>query len=136
MTQHPTRTFNRFSRYGRWVEVKEVAGGYMVDSGGANVTVYTGLILGYRRGSNTQYENQVLIRIDGVDSDSKASRFVGWKVLFVDSKGNTYRGKIVRVHGRKGVVIAVFKPNLPGQAIGRDVYIYPPKGVELVVSKS
>ncbi len=98
------------------------------------VEVKTGLVIGYRRGTNTQYENQVLIRIDGVSSDSEAARYIGWRVLYVDTKGNTYKGKIIRTHGTKGVVIAVFKPNLPGQAIGRDVYIYP-KGVELVVKK-
>ncbi len=93
--------------------------------------VYTGIVVGYRLGSNTQYENQVLIRIDGVTTRKEASRFIGWRVLYRDSKGNEYRGKIVHVHGDKGVVIAVFKPNLPGQARGGNVYIYP-KGVELV----
>ncbi len=98
----------------------------------AEARVYTGLVLGYRRGSNTQYENQVLIRVDGVTSRSEASRLIGWRVLYRDSKGNTYHGKIVHVHGNRGVVIAVFKPNLPGQAIGKNVYIYP-KNVELVL---
>jgi len=93
--------------------------------------VYTGIIIGYRLGSNTQYENQVLIRIDGVSKRNEASRLIGWKVLYRDSKGNEYRGKIVHVHGGKGVVVAVFKPNLPGQARGKNVFIYP-KGVELV----
>ena len=93
--------------------------------------VYTGLVIGYRLGSNTQYERQVLIRVDGVNDSREASRLIGWRVLYRDNKGNEYRGKIVRVHGGKGVVIAVFKPNLPGQARGGNVYIYP-KGVERV----
>ncbi len=101
---------------------------------GKDKKVYTGIILGYRLGSNTQYEKQVLIRVDGINSRNEASQLIGWKVLYRDSKGNTYRGKVVHVHGNKGVVIAVFKPNLPGQAIGGDVYIYP-KGVELVFEK-
>ena len=98
---------------------------------GSDKKVYTGVILGYRLGSNTQYERQVLIRVDGVNNRNIASRLIGWKVLYRDNKGNTYHGKIVHVHGGKGVVIAVFKPNLPGQAVGGNVYIYP-KGVELV----
>ncbi len=102
--------------------------------GEREVKVLTGLVLGYRRGSNTQYENQVLIRVDGVTSDREAARLIGWRVLYVDSKGNEYRGKIVRTHGRRGVVVAVFEPNLPGQAIGKDVYIYP-KGVQVVLKK-
>jgi large subunit ribosomal protein L35Ae len=93
--------------------------------------VATGIIIGYRLGSNTQYENQVLIRIDGVTSDREAARFIGWRVIYRDGKGREYRGRIIRVHGGKGVVVAVFKPNLPGQARGGNVYIYP-KGVQLV----
>ena len=97
----------------------------------SEVKVYTGLVIGYRRGSNTQYENQVLLRVDGIHTRNEAAKLIGWKVLYRDNKGNTYHGKVVRVHGGKGVVIAVFKPNLPGQAVGGNVYIYP-KGVELV----
>ncbi len=93
---------------------------------------YTGLVLGYRRGSNTQYENQVLLKIDGVSDRSKASQLIGWKVLFVDNKGNRFYGKIVGVHGGKGVVIGVFKPNLPGQAIGKNIYVYP-KNVKVLL---
>ncbi len=92
--------------------------------------VYTGLIVGYRRGPNTQYERQVLIRVDGIASRGEASRLIGWRVLYCDTKGNKYRGKIIGVHGTRGIVIAVFKPNLPGQAIGANVYIYP-KGIIL-----
>ena len=95
------------------------------------VKVYTGLVIGYRRGSNTQYERQVLLRIDGVSSRRTASSLIGWRVLYRDSKGNVYRGTIVGVHGGKGVVVARFKPNLPGQAIGGNVYVYP-RDVELV----
>ncbi len=93
--------------------------------------VYTGLIIGYRRGSNTQYENQVLIRVDGVANSNQASRLIGWKVLYKDTRGNEYHGKIIDIHGNKGVVIARFNRNLPGQAIGKDIYIYP-KGTELI----
>ena len=104
----------------------------MSEAASAEAKVLTGLIVGYRRGTNTQYENQVLIRVDGVRSRDEASRLIGWKVLFRDSKGNVYRGKIVHVHGNGGVVVAVFKPNLPGQAIGGNVYVYP-RSVEVEV---
>ncbi len=102
----------------------------MSASGTNEVKILTGLIVGYRRGSNTQYENQVLLRVDGVSDSNEASRLIGWKVLYRDAKGNIYRGKIVRTHGGRGIVIAVFKPNLPGQAIGGNAYIYP-KNVEI-----
>jgi len=98
---------------------------------GEAAKVYTGLIIGYRLGSNTQYEKQVLIRVDGINDSNMAAQLIGWRVLYRDNKGNEYHGKIVRVHGNKGVVIAVFKPNLPGQARGGNVDIYP-RGVQLV----
>jgi len=96
----------------------------------AKVEIYTGVIVGYRRGTNTQYEKQMLIRVDGINSRNKASKLIGWKVAYRDKNGRVFRGKIVRVHGNNGIVIAVFNPPLPGQAIGNNVYIYP-KGVIL-----
>lgn len=95
--------------------------------------VYTGIVVGYRRGSNTQYENQVLIRVDGITSRSGASRLIGWRVVYRDGKGNTYNGRIVGVHGGKGIVVARFNRNLPGQSIGGNVYIHP-RGIKLVFS--
>lgn len=85
---------------------------------------YTGLIIGYRRGTNTQYTNQVLARIHGIESYKQAARLVGWRTLYVDRYGNKYHGKIIGVHGRKGVVKIVFKPNLPGQAIGEEFRVF------------
>lgn len=88
---------------------------------------YLGYVLGYRRGWNEQYPNQVLLKIFGVETRNEASRFIGAKVVLKDKYGNVYRGKIVGVHGTRGVVRAVFKPNIPGQAIGSTVEIYPSK---------
>jgi len=75
------------------------------------------VILGYRRGSNIQYPNQVLLK---VMSNVVLSGLIGKKVIYKDKYGNVYRGKILDVHGKgiNGVLIATFKPNLPGQAIG------------------
>ena len=83
-----------------------------------------GIVLGYRRGSNTQYVNHVLIKV--LSSDVKnVSNLIGSKVKVIDRYGNEYNGKIVRVHarGRNNVVIAVFNRNLPGQAAGAEAYI-------------
>jgi len=81
------------------------------------------VILGYRRGSNTQYPGQVLLRIEGV-SARDAHKFIARRVVYKDGKGNVYRGRIVRKHGaRNPVVVAVFEPNLPGQAIGGEAEI-------------
>ena len=40
-----------------------------------------GLILGYRRGTNTQYPNEVLLKLYGVDDRGHASQFIGKKVV-------------------------------------------------------
>jgi len=84
---------------------------------------FRGVVMGYRRGGNTQYPSEVLLYVHGVSSRREASRLVGLKVVYVDDKGNTYRGRIIGVHGGKGVLRASFKPHLPGQAIGREVRI-------------
>jgi large subunit ribosomal protein L35Ae len=75
-------------------------------------------IVSYRRGRHTQKPNQVLIKIPGIDSRSKASLLIGKKVFF-----GKLVGKIVALHGGKGVVRARFKKGLPGQAIGKEVEI-------------
>ena len=79
--------------------------------------VAVGVILGYRRGSNEQYENQVRIKVFGINDRRLASRLIGWRVMYRDQYGNVYRGKVIGVLGNRGVVLARFKPNLPGQAI-------------------
>ncbi|MDK2384791.1 MAG: 50S ribosomal protein L35ae [Candidatus Korarchaeota archaeon] len=82
-----------------------------------------GVIMGYRRGSNTQYTSEVLVYVPGVAGRREASRLIGRRAVYVDEKGNVYRGRVTRVHGNRGVLRASFTPNLPGQAIGREIKI-------------
>jgi len=82
-----------------------------------------GRIVGYARGTNTQYVNYVLIHVDGVDS-KLVDKLIGHRVKVVDNHGNTYIGKILRRHSRRRpIVVARFKPNIPGQLIGASVVI-------------
>jgi len=74
------------------------------------------VIVSYRRGSNDQNPHQVLARFP---SYVEACKAVGSKLIYEDEHGNVYVGKVLRPHGKKGVAIAVFKPNLPGQALGK-----------------
>ncbi|NPA96185.1 MAG: 50S ribosomal protein L35ae [Crenarchaeota archaeon] len=88
--------------------------------------VARGIIVGYRRGSARQYNNQVLIQLF-VDPKQVHS-FVGSKVVAADRHGNVYRGRIVRVHSEsKCVVVARFEPNIPGQLIGSLVDVFSKK---------
>lgn len=84
---------------------------------------YTGIIVGYRRGTNTQYPSQVYITISGVDRKTIHS-FIGSKVIARDSKGNVYIGRVVKVLGsRNPKAVVVFRRNIPGQLIGKPVLI-------------
>ncbi len=83
-----------------------------------------GVILHYRLGANRQRENQVILEVEGITSRSEAARLIGRKVLWKHPvSGEVFRGKIVRVHGCKGRVVARFRKALPGQALGTRVVI-------------
>ena len=85
--------------------------------------MYKGVVTSYRRGKRTQRNNQMLIEIDMVDNRSKASEFIGRKVVWENKSGTKIMGKIIGTHGKKGVVKAAFKKGLPGQAIGTPIII-------------
>ena len=63
-----------------------------------------------------------LIQITGADSVSEAGQLIGRKVILKYEK-NVFAGKIVDLHGRKGVVKAKFRKGVPGQAIGTTVEV-------------
>ncbi len=79
---------------------------------------FRAVILGYRRGTNTQYPRQVILKVEGV-SLKVARGLAGRRVVYRDRYGNVYRGRILRTHGaRNPLLIARFDRPLPGQAIG------------------
>jgi len=82
-----------------------------------------GVILGYKRGLKRQYPRYVYLKFNVFSSESEASRLIGRRVVWRSGKGLKFIGKIVKVHGRKGVVIARFRTPLPGQAIGSRVVL-------------
>lgn len=82
-----------------------------------------GKILNFRQGRHTQNPKQVLIEIEGIDSREKALQLIGKEVIWVSSSGKKIQGKINNAHGNKGVVRAIFKKGLPGQALGTEVSI-------------
>lgn len=82
-----------------------------------------GVILGYKRGLRKQYPKYVYLKFSNCLSDSEASRLIGRRVVWRSKKGFKVIGKIVRIHGRRGVVIAKFRTPLPGQAIGSRVVL-------------
>jgi large subunit ribosomal protein L35Ae len=79
-----------------------------------------GTIVNYRIGIRTQMPKWCLIQITDANSVSKAGQLIGRKVVLKYGK-NEFIGKIVSLHGKKGVVTAKFRKGVPGQAIGTTV---------------
>eukprot|EP00996_Jenningsia_fusiforme_P005698 NODE_6721_length_542_cov_154.876268_g6299_i0.p2 GENE.NODE_6721_length_542_cov_154.876268_g6299_i0~~NODE_6721_length_542_cov_154.876268_g6299_i0.p2 ORF type:complete len:157 (-),score=41.74 NODE_6721_length_542_cov_154.876268_g6299_i0:70-492(-) len=104
-----------------------------------------GVMLGYRRAKKSTNPHHSLIAIKGVTSRKDTRFYMGKRCLYLFKatkkvagpkcrqqphlKSNVRRiwGRIRAPHGKSGVVKAVFKPNLPGQAMGKKirVYLYP-----------
>jgi len=63
---------------------------------------------------------ECLIQFAHVDSVSLAGQLIGRKVVWKEGK-NRFTGKIVGLHGKKGVVRAKFRKGVPGQALGTTV---------------
>ena len=79
-----------------------------------------GIIVNYRVGPKTQRFKECIIQFPHVNSVSEASRLIGRKVAWKNGE-NKIIGKIVDLHGRKGLVRARFRKGLPGQALGTTV---------------
>ncbi|MEM2419768.1 MAG: 50S ribosomal protein L35ae [Candidatus Bathyarchaeia archaeon] len=81
-----------------------------------------GIIVNYRVGPKTQKSKECIIQFLHVNSVSEASRLIGRKVAW-DNGDIKIVGKIVDVHGKKGLVRARFRKGLPGQALGTVVQL-------------
>ncbi|MDD5086296.1 MAG: 50S ribosomal protein L35ae [Candidatus Nanoarchaeia archaeon] len=82
-----------------------------------------GIISNFRGGRHTQYGNQMILIVDGVDSKEKAEKLVDKKVVWSSSSGKQITGKVRAVHGGKGAVRVLFEKGMPGQSIGQKVKI-------------
>jgi len=71
-----------------------------------------------RRGPRTQHTDQYILLVDGIDSKEKASTLLGKKVVWKTINGADIVGKVTKLHGSKGAVLAKFEKGLPGQALG------------------
>lgn len=85
------------------------------------ITERKGLILNYVQGIRTQRNNYMLIKIQGIESNKDAAKFIGKTVIWQTASGKKMKGKITKVHGKKGVVSAHFKHGLPGHALGTEI---------------
>ncbi len=82
-----------------------------------------GKILNYRGGRRTQKANQMIIMPEDCTSKEDAAKLLDKKVEWTTPTGKKIEGKVTRIHGRKGTIVATFQKGLPGQSMGPDVYI-------------
>jgi large subunit ribosomal protein L35Ae len=84
---------------------------------GANMPKLSGVVVSYSRGPRTQKPKECLIQFSGVKSPSEAGQLIGRKVAWPVGKKKCI-GKIVSLHGKKGLVKARFRKGIPGNALG------------------
>ncbi len=77
--------------------------------------------IGYRGGQRTQKNKCALIRVEGIDDRDAAAAYIGRRVVWVSPSGRRLIGKVVGVHGRKGVLRVRFRKGLPGDSIGAEL---------------
>jgi len=81
-----------------------------------------GIVFNYRGGLKTQKPKEYILQFDSILSISDASRLIGRKVAWKRG-GNKIVGKIVALHGKKGLVRARFRRGLPGNTLGTSVHL-------------
>jgi large subunit ribosomal protein L35Ae len=79
-----------------------------------------GTIVNYRIGIRTQMPKWCLIQIMGENTVSKAGQLIGRKIVLRFGKNN-FIGRIMGLHGKKGIVKVKFHAGIPGQALGARV---------------
>ena len=82
-----------------------------------------GTIVNFRGGRHTQYNNQMIIAVDGVDSTEKAKGLVGKTVTWKSPAAKELKGKVASSHGSNGAVRAIFETGMPGQSVSTRVDI-------------
>ncbi len=82
----------------------------------------TAKILSSRRGRHSAYNYQYILDVGAADRKA-AEKFLGKSVQWITpgKKKLAIKGKISRVHGVKGKVVAQFEKGLPGQSMGTAV---------------
>jgi large subunit ribosomal protein L35Ae len=80
-----------------------------------------GVIVGFRTGPRTQHPKQCIIRFSNFKTADEAAKLIGRKVECALEK-QSFKGKIVALHGKNGLVKARFRKGLPGQ-VGLQVHL-------------
>ena len=81
---------------------------------------------GFRRNKVWVYNNQAILKLEGLNSKSEAQYYLGKRVVFIYKAKTGYRtiwGRICSQHGNNGLVKAKFLRNLPPRGIGSTVRV-------------
>jgi large subunit ribosomal protein L35Ae len=81
------------------------------------------LIMNFRQGRHNQKPNQMILKVPGVETKEKATKFVGKKVTYTTPSGKKITGQVSAPHGNKGAVRALFEKGLPGQSLTKHVLL-------------
>ena len=79
--------------------------------------------MNFRGGRHTQYDNQMIILVDEIDSKEKANALIGKKVIWSSPAKKEIKGIVKSAHGSKGAIRVLFEKGMPGQSIGQKVKI-------------
>lgn len=79
--------------------------------------------MNFRSSRHRQVNNQMILKVEGVESKEEAEKLVGKSVTFTTDGGNEIKGNIRAAHGNKGVVRALFEKGMPGQSLTKKVNI-------------
>ena len=82
-----------------------------------------GIILNFRGGRHTQYNNQMLVQVNGINTKEEAKTLIGKTVVWVSPSNKEIKGVIKSTHGSRGIVRVLFERGMPGQSITQKVKI-------------
>jgi len=80
-------------------------------------------ILNFRSGKHTQYNNQMIIKMEKVDSRDDAKKLLGRQVTWKTISGKEIKGNVSKAHGNKGALLVIFEKGLPGQSLNNEVEV-------------
>ena len=80
-------------------------------------------IVSYRRSGNDQRQNQMIVKVEGIDNREKAESLLKKSFVFVTETNKEIKSKAVNLHGNKGALRVLFERGMPGQAISKKVMI-------------
>ena len=83
-----------------------------------------GTIVNFRGSRRVKRTNQMVVKVEGLDSKDKASKLVGKKAVWKTTGGKNMNGEVTAVHGNSGALRVRFDTGMPGQSIGQKITIH------------